>query len=296
MMRKSVPILCAGILVIGVCAIAPAVLASGPASGTDRLEEKMMSATALLYGQLEDGSLKMFCTITAFEREKNVYKFVTAAHCVAEDDTVHDRVAAAQTNWYITFDEPDRKDFYPAKLVGAGYQHEGDDFAVLEVTLDRDVPTVALAANDPALGEDVSNIASPLGLGKQLFRGHISMKKLDRPVIDGDINWRGATLVQMSAGPGSSGSAVVGRDQKGIVAFLVGTIGSRGSSNIVCIPVSKFKKFWTDLQAGKYKWYKKDSAKGSTPKGAKTRDILQRLEKGITFEVNPPASIAVPSK
>jgi len=253
--------------------------------GTDSLEKEMVSATALLYGQLEDGSMRMFCTVTAFERTKNVYHFVTAAHCVSEDDVLHDRTSVAQNNWYVTFDDPEQKDFYPAKLLGVGYQHRGDDFAVLEVKLAKEVPTIALAAADPSLGEDVSNIASPLGLGKQLFRGHVSMAKLDRPVIDGDINWRGTTLIQMSAGPGSSGSSVVSRAQKGIVAFLVGTIGARGSQNIVCIPVSKFKKFWEEVQTGKYKWYSNDLSVMTEGKGTKAETIWQRLQNGHVYQI-----------
>ncbi len=265
-------------------------------TGADSLEKEMVSATALLYGQMDDGTLKMFCTVTAFERNKNVYHFVTAAHCVSEDDVLHDRTSVAQNNWYITFDEPTQKDFFPAKLVGVGYQHRGDDFAVLEVTLEKPVPIILLAANDPALGEDVSNIASPLGLGKQLFRGHVSMAKLDRPVIDGDINWRGTTLIQMSAGPGSSGSSVVSRAQKGIVAFLVGTIGARGSQNIVCIPVSKFRKFWTDVQAGKYKWYKDDASATASGKTTKAETIWQKLQTGFVYQVGTAETPTAPAE
>ncbi|MFA6603676.1 MAG: trypsin-like peptidase domain-containing protein [Patescibacteria group bacterium] len=236
---------------------APASLVS---AGLDPMEENYRQATALLYGQTEDGGLRMLCTATAFERKGKVYHFVTAAHCVSSDDTLHDRVDVEKTNWYITFDEPERKNFFPAKVVGVGFQHRGDDFSVFEVTLDDVIPVIGLAEHDPVLGEDVSNFASPLGLGKQLFRGHISMEALDRPIIDGDINWKGATLLQMSSGPGSSGSSIVSRHQKGIVAFLVGVIAVSNSPNIVSIPVSKFKKFWTEVQAGTYKWYKQDDA------------------------------------
>lgn len=304
MMKKNVlltlAVVVATALVLGAANLSPARSSAGYLatlfSGTDNLEKDMVSATALLYGQLDNGTMRMFCTATAFERNKNVYRFVTAAHCVSEDDVVHDRTSVAQNNWYVTFDEPDRKDFYPAKLLGVGYQHRGDDFAVLEVTLNRVVPTIALAANDPSLGEDVSNIASPLGLGKQLFRGHVSMAKLDRPVIEGDINWRGTTLIQMSAGPGSSGSSVVSRSQKGIVAFLVGTIGFRGSQNIVCIPVSKFKKFWTEVQADKYKWYKEDASSETTGKSTKAEDIWQKLQTGHVYQIGAPEAPGVPTK
>jgi len=275
------------------CVLAGGAARAGePASGTDRLEKDFVSATALLYGQTEDGSLRMLCTATAFERDKNVFHFVTAAHCVGTDDTVHDRVQVEPTSWFITFDEPEKKNFFPAKLLGAGYQHRGDDFAVLEVKLENPVPVIGVADKDPSLGEDVSNIASPLGLGKQLFRGHISMEKLDRPVVEGDINWKGATLLQMSSGPGSSGSAIVSRSQKSIVAFLVGVIGGRGSPNIVAIPVSKFKKFWGEAKDGKYKWYKAEDVKDGIACGEKGHGVSRLWKRihvdGIVFNVLEP--------
>lgn len=262
----------------------------------NQLEKDYRQATALLYAQTEDGSLRMLCTATAFERTGKVYRFVTAAHCVADDDTAHDRVDVAPTNWFITFDDPDNKNFVSAKVLRAGYQHRGDDFAVLEVTLDKDVPTMPLAADDPSLGEDVCNFASPLGLGKQLFRGHVSMERLDRPLIQGDINWRGATLLQMSSGPGSSGSAIVSANQKGVIAFLVGVIGSRGSPNIVSIPVSKFKKFNQDVADGKYKWYKPESDGSKGDKG-KVQKLWERIHKtGIVYQMPEDGPIIEPSK
>ncbi len=275
------------VVACGLLAIAIVARADAPASGLNPLETDFYTATALLYGQTEDGSLRMLCTATAFERNKDVYHFVTAAHCVAEDDTAHDRVQVEPTSWYLTFDDPDRKNFFPAKVLGVGYQHRGDDFAVLEVKLDKAVPVIPISAKNAVMGEEVSNIASPLGLGKQLFRGHVSKANLDRPVVEGDINWKGATLLQMSSGPGSSGSAIVSRSQKAIVAFLVGSIGSRGSPNIVAIPVSKFSKFWTEIKAKKYKWYKDDSAE-AVAKGVKVEKLWKKVRNGIVYQIADP--------
>lgn len=260
------------------------------ASITD-LETRFRSATALLYAQTDDGGFKMMCTATAFEKKGKMTRFVTAAHCVASDDTQHDRVDVEKTNWFITFDEPHNKNMMEAKVIAAGYQHRGDDFAVVEVELGKDVPLMPLAANDPTLGENISNFASPLGLGKQLFRGHVSMEALDRPVISGDINWKGATLLQMSSGPGSSGSSIVSQNQRGIVAFLVGNITFRGSPNIVAIPVGKFKKFWSEVQVGKYKWYKADdetaSADTKPGKGKGVKKLWERIHvTGITYKLD----------
>jgi len=242
-------------------------VALGAPHDTEPLENDFMNATTLLYGQDESGSMKMLCTATAFEREGKVYHFAAAAHCVSEDDTDHERVQMHQMSWFITFDDLKDKNFVSAKVLGVGYQHRGDDFAVFEVVIEkRAVPIMPLAEN-PHLGEVIVNIASPLGLGKQLFRGHVSMEHLNRPLIQDSINWKGAALLQMSVGPGSSGSAVVSLRQKGIVAFLVGELSQqRGSPNIVAIPVEKFKKFWTDVKAKKYKWYREEDAESSQKK------------------------------
>jgi len=232
---------------------APKAQTTPPSPYMNNMEMKFRQATALLFIQTENGGLKMMCTATAFEKKGKMTHFVSAAHCVAEDNTAHGRVNVSKANWYITFDDPGKKSFLEAKIIGVGYQHRGDDFAVLEVELDQDVPMIPLADRDPSLGEEISNFASPGGLGKQLFRGHISMEKLQRPLISGDINWKNTTLIQTMVGPGSSGSSVISIKQEGIVAFIVGMM--RGSPSVISIPVSKFKAFWTDVQANKYKWY-----------------------------------------
>ncbi len=235
--------------------------AAGPTQSpfTSDLENKFSQATALLYARIGSGTYIMVCTATAFERNEMVYHFVTAAHCVAEDNHDHRRVELAPVDWFISFDQRGTKNFIHAKILRAGYQSRGDDFAVLEVTLDKPVPVIPLASKDPSLGESVSNVASPLGLGKQLFRGHVTMERLDRPIIDAGLNWRDTTLLQINSGPGSSGSAIVSTSQSGITSILVGRISNRGSENVVSIPVSKFQKFNQGVADGKYPWYRAET-------------------------------------
>jgi hypothetical protein len=147
---------------------------------------------------------------------------------------------------------------------------------VLEAKLPKPIAVVPLAASDPSLSEEFVNFASPGGYGKQLFHGWVSSEKIERPIIDRNINWKGAVFLQAQAAPGSSGSAIVSKRQKGIIAFLVGMVGGgRGTPNIVAIQVSKFKKFNEMVEAGKYKWYKPaDEGSGGT-NGAKSGMLLR---------------------
>ena len=77
-----------------------------------------------------------------------------------------------------------------ATPVGCGYRHKGkDDFALFHVDTDKKFPYRAYRFKDPQVLDQVVNVASPLGLGKQVMLGNISSNILNRPVISKDINW-----------------------------------------------------------------------------------------------------------
>lgn len=214
-------------------------------------------AVGLLYSQDESGGMRMLCTATAFEAVKGEgYNFVTAAHCVGSDDVQKERSADPyKTSYFITFDETGaEKKFYPAAAAFVGYQSRGEDFAVFSVKTKETWTTVDLGDEKKVVdGAQYWNIASPLGLGRQTFEGVVSSVYLDRPLIQGDINWKG-TLVLQQAGVngGSSGSALISKDQRAIIGFLVGSVGS---STIIAIPVSRFKAVYTAVAVGKYKYW-----------------------------------------
>ena len=230
--------------------------------GPDKLEEKVKNAVVVLYGQMDDSSIRMFCTGTIFERNDNKYRIVTAAHCVSDDDLVRGKTAAIPVRWFITFENPNDHGFLEVQLVGAGYQSNGDDLAVIELETDKDLPVIPIADSDPVLGEDFVNIASPMGLGKQLFYGQISKERLELPIISGTINWRNNVLVQTQSGPGSSGSSIVSRCSGKIIGILVGSIAypGRGTPNVVVVPISRFNKFYSEIKSGNYKYFDKDQA------------------------------------
>lgn len=221
-------------------------------SSKDSLPAHVYSSVALLYKQTEDGGQHMACTVTAFEKVKDGYLFVTAAHCVGTDDTQHERVEVEKTRFYITFDERGTKKFYAADIVMAGYQHRGDDFSVLYVKTDEQWTVTPLGDEQKEeSGAEFITVASPQGLGRQVFHGWITLLKIDRPIVAEDINWSNAMLLQVESGPGSSGSSIVSVKQEAIIAFLVGHY----EQNTFAVPISQFKAFRKAVEDGKYRWF-----------------------------------------
>ncbi len=219
------------------------------------LTEKLYPATVLLYSQDDSGSMKMRCTATSIEKNAKGYVFVTAAHCGCEDDTEKKTVSPEKTFFYVTSDEDGAKKFSKADPVGCGYRHKGDDFMLFQVDTEAIYPVIPLG-EDPKIMDQVINVASPQGLGKQVFTGSISSAKLDRAVIDGDINWTGVVLLQMfGVNGGSSGSSVLCVGQKAICAFVVGSIGE---TTMTAMPVSRLRKLQAGLADGTYKYWVKD--------------------------------------
>lgn len=226
-------------------------------TGTDLdfVNKVFYPATALLYSQNSDGSMQMRCTATAIEKTDNYYVFVTAAHCGAEDNAESKTVSPEQTFFYITPDQVDNKTFLKADPIGAGYRHRGDDFMLFKVETDHEFQVVKLG-KDPRALESIVNIASPLGLGKQVFMGVVSNPSFDRPIVEEDINWTNAVGLQLfGTDGGSSGSAVVCLDQQAICAFVVGSVGG---TTIVAMPVSRLEAVIAALKDGSYKYWQKD--------------------------------------
>jgi hypothetical protein len=221
---------------------------------------KVYNSVALLYGQTEDGGMRMRCTATAYRvlDKKAGYRFASASHCVDGDNDTKQKSG----RYFITSDTEGSKTFIPARLVEAGDRNVGDDFSIFEVKTDLVIEVTPLGDSDKiVIGENVVNVASPLGLGKQFFQGYVSSTHLDRPPLDaGEVQWTNVMLVFIGGGPGSSGSAIVSEDQKAIVGFLV---GSTGGANIgaICVPVNKFIAFEKAVDAGKYKKTRKEEDK-----------------------------------
>lgn len=226
-------------------------------SDSEFVDKVLYPATVLLYSQDDTGNMNMVCTATAVKKTGDVYLFATASHCVAEDDTDSHRAVAEKKFFYVSSDDVDQKTFLQAKIVSCGYQSRGDDFCLLSVKTDQSFPIVPVGVDAVSRGgEEVVNIAGPQGLGKQVFYGRITSPKLDRPVVVSDINWTGAVLLSLpGTNGGSSGSSIVCLSQHAICGFLVGTIDK---TTMVAVPISRFKKFWAEVDAKTYKYYDAD--------------------------------------
>ena len=218
------------------------------------IAERAYAATAILYKQTASGGMDMACTATAFEKGSKGYLFVSASHCVAEDDKTHQKAVVSSSPFYISFDQVKDKTFHWAEGVMAGYQGRGDDFAVLSVDTKEERPTMPLGqAGQVKMGEEVLNVAAPVGLGRQLFFGRVSLVNMDRPVPSREINWKNAMLLQVDGGPGSSGSSVISLEHEAIICFIVGSV--KGNPSVVSIPVSRFLSFRDAVRRRQYKWF-----------------------------------------
>jgi S1-C subfamily serine protease len=216
------------------------------------VNEKLIPATALLYSQDEEGGMRMHCTATAIEKNATGYVFVTASHCGCEDNADKKTVSPAKKDFYVTPDDKNEKVFIKAKVTGCGYKHRGDDFMLLQVDTKDNFPVVPLG-EDPKVLDSIVNVASPLGLGKQVFVGSVSSSSVDRPIIEDDINWEGVVAIQLvGTDGGSSGSSIVCASQRAICAFVVGSINH---STITAMPVSRLRKLQAGLADGSYKFF-----------------------------------------
>jgi len=242
-MRKAIAVLVLAVSLL----LTPSVYAQTRA----QFVQKVYNSVALLYGQTEDGGMKMKCTATAYRKlDKGGYRFASASHCVDGDSDTKQK----QGKYFVTFDDEGAKTFIPATLVEAGDRNVGDDFSIFEVKTDLAVSVTPIGDSDKIVtGDEVINVSSPLGLGKQYFQGYVSNALLDRPPLDAEeVQWTNIMMVYIGGGPGSSGSAVVSEKQQAIIGFVVGHFNS-GNIGMICVPASKFLAFEKAVDNHTYK-------------------------------------------
>ena len=241
------------------------------------LSEVYYPATVLLYREDVSGNMKFTCTATAFEKVKDVYHFVTDAHCTSETSKDEKTVKIDRVFFFVARDnDTEQKHYLKAKVIAAGMQQKGDDFSVLEVKTDEDIATVPLGVDPTSrVGEPIVNISGPLGLGKQVFRGNVSNPKVDRPIEQDDISWSNMIAIQsFGIDGGSSGSSIVCLKQRAICGFIEGTLDD---TTVIASPVSKFKEWYAAEKAGTYPYFDAESLHAQTK--AEHAEKLDKVKK-----------------
>lgn len=217
--------------------------------------KRYYDAVYTLYTQKDDGGYDMHCTMTAFkskpEGKKFRVRFVTAGHCVQKLPQVVKILFDAEdieTSYFVSQDDSqDEKVYIRAKLIAKGNLSTGNDFAVFEALTSVNVPTVPVGVDPTSIfDEPVVNVADPMGIGLQVFDGKVTRLSLDRHTGPAGSDWYGDILVQMhGVNGGSSGSSMVCRKQRAICGFI---IGSFDGTTMVAVPVSKFSKWYADVE------------------------------------------------
>lgn len=193
------------------------------------------AATFLLYRQDEGGNLNAACTATSVVKVDDGYALLTAAHCISTDYI-----------YYVTKDEDSKKAFYFVDASMCGLAGKGLDFCLLHVKTKDSFAVVPLGVNATGVGgEPVAAISSPLGLGKQVFRGSIASPHMKRPVLlkgkddDDKGNWYGYMLLQMpGVNPASSGSSLLCLNQRAICGVIVGVMATPLGAESVALPIN----------------------------------------------------------
>ncbi|PIT88078.1 MAG: hypothetical protein COU29_03630 [Candidatus Magasanikbacteria bacterium CG10_big_fil_rev_8_21_14_0_10_36_32] len=271
LIKLAVVIILSGCLVVFCCwvfpqmslspsvtkAFIPETLPPAQSDPMDRLENDLLSASFVVYGFSKDGEHKNIqCSATVFEKEGNIYRLITSAHCLVEDEQYDGIVRVLPYNIFIAHNSLDSL-IFSARLVAIGFQGRYDDFAVLQAEIvDDTIPAIPLAKSDPVIGEEVVNVSFPSLVGRQLVRGITMIEQVE--ISSGEMKGDKVTVFDLTSGSGSSGSAIVSREQKAIVGVLTGGYSQEGqllNETTVGLPVSKFRIFWEAVKADEYPWY-----------------------------------------
>lgn len=177
-----------------------------------------------------DGPYAMICSGALIGYSGTDGLFLTAKHCVWEDEDVENGVAAH----FI----PGEVVSFRANLAGPYYQTElysisqTDDLAVLKVVnvasaVNPIVPEVFEDEGQLSAGDPVENVSFPLDMGKMEFHGsfvapifpHVSRMFKDYS------QWNRSMPVDITIGHGSSGSPLFDSQTHRMIGVMVGTSG-----------------------------------------------------------------------
>lgn len=193
-------------------------------------EGKLAKATFSLYGHLPGSPREHFlCTATAYEKIKGGYRLISAGHCV------QDSPAGALFEVSEIVGGP----LVPVHLVKS--RDEGViDFSVFELISVKKYPVISLGTTSGLrVGDKVVDVHFSEGAAKQVSDGKVASQLMDSPEKCGSCP--GRYLVQIFAGPGASGSAIVLKKNHKIIAILRG--GFESNIGAIVTPISNFQEF-----------------------------------------------------
>lgn len=239
----------------------------GACEAEDKLyiKKDMIAATGQLV-LFSDGQWRGRCTTTAFERKQNLYRFITAAHCVANYNMATGRTVLKPNSAFFIFFENSKgmNVIHNAALLAVGDMDALEDFAILEAEINTRIPTVPIGQSDPEIGDKISLITNARINFMEFFSGQVSSEEV--PVnfftntgqnLKGYFTLQG--LTDLGNAMGASGSVIVSHRQNAIVGVLTASFKNEQSGRaIIAMPISKFKKFYEKFQRGEYKLHKED--------------------------------------
>lgn len=208
----------------------------------NRFERKLAAATFALYGE-SGNSRRFFCTTTAFEKTKDGYNLLTAGHCAVDEDFPADLKYYVSENVVDVTGTEIPAALLPVQLLKAWPEDKlGVDFAVFHLVSKNKYPIIRLGDESKvSVGDTIVDVNFSKGLAKQTSEGLISSAIMQTAGASARCHvCKGDFFVQIYAGPGSSGSAVVSKRTHRILGVLVGGFDDPIGATIS--PISKFKE------------------------------------------------------
>lgn len=185
--------------------------ASSVDAKTTKSHKKFLDATFALFVVTHD-TYSFECTATAIEKTADGYKLLTAGHCVSDGLPL----AVAE-------DITEGLTYYPVTVIK--FRHDGHlDFALLSLKTSRKYEVMPLIYGyKPEIDTKVENVNFTDGIAKIVSDGRVSTQILTTYGAKGDCDQcHNHFMVQIFAGPGASGSAVVDSKLHRVIGIVTG--------------------------------------------------------------------------
>lgn len=214
-----------------------------------------MDATMVVYFVDKDGaSVDGACTATVFEKTKDGYLLLTAAHCLATDEDGHKyKLAVYPTPWW-NHEKVTVTDLIPvAKAMAVG----NEDIAVLRIKTGLFLPTIPLGQPlSLTINSQIETVGISHGQLKLLVRGQV--EQLHGPTVhapspvedegEEDVSplwWTNLIVLQLPVIPGDSGSALIDVNTKKIVGVVTGDFGFKAG---IAVPITPLLKELSNIE------------------------------------------------